>query len=227
MRPHNTPGTLITFCGLDGSGKTTQIELLKDFFEEMDLPVVLTKQPTDFVRKSDIFRTYMDQPDHDAYDYRALSLLCASDRVQHSNRVIMPLLEEGNIVISDRYYYCCLANLQARGYTEDRWIYEVAQSIPRPDFSFFLNVNPALAINRVRARPEEKNRYIDTALQYRLHEAFSRIAAKNSVTSIDSSFDPGAGALAIQAEVMRELNGVSNTDVVPARNCLPMGVAYV
>ena len=115
MRQNEKKGWLITFCGLDGCGKTTMINRLTADLEN-DYAVFLTKQPTDFVRKSDIFRTYMDCPDHDAYDYRSLSLLAASDRLQHVNKVIGPALEEGKIVLSDRYFYSCLANLRARGF---------------------------------------------------------------------------------------------------------------
>ena len=158
-------GKLITFCGLDGCGKTTQIRRLVKWLEDNGYKVYLTKQPTDFVRESEIFRTYMDSPEHEDYDYRALSLLCASDRVQHSNRVISQKLKEGYIVISDRYFYSCLANLIARGFNKDMWIYEIAKSIRKPDVSFFLNVPVEDAIARVRARPEEKDRYIDIGLQ--------------------------------------------------------------
>ena len=112
-------GRLITFCGLDGCGKTTQIARLAAYLEGRGVPVFLTRQPADFVRNTSIFRGYMDPPDRAPYDYRALSLLCAADRVQHSNRVILPKLEEGYTVISDRYFYSCLANLRARGYRRD------------------------------------------------------------------------------------------------------------
>ena len=137
MMDNLSTGKLITFCGLDGCGKTTQIRRLQQHLEGKGYKVYLTKQPTDFVRNSEIFRNYMDTPSHDEFDYRALSLLCASDRVQHSNRVINRRLEEGYVVISDRYFYSCLANLIARGYEQDGWIYEVARSIRRPDVAFF------------------------------------------------------------------------------------------
>jgi len=186
MKPHRLPGVLITFCGLDGCGKTTQIGLLRSFLEEMDISVCLTKQPTDAVRQSEIFRTYMDRPGHDEYDYRALSLLCASDRVQHSNRVIAPLLEDGNAVISDRYFYSCPANLYARGYTDDRWIYEISGFVPEPDLAFFLDVSVDTAVRRVRSRPDERGRYIDLGLQYRLREQYLRIARANGGVVIDA-----------------------------------------
>lgn len=119
MRANETKGLLITFCGLDGCGKTTMLRRLASDLENQNKDLLLTKQPTDSVRNSDIFRTYMDCPDHNAYDYRSLSLLAASDRIQHSNKVLEPAMQNGTIVISDRYFYSCLANLRARGFKED------------------------------------------------------------------------------------------------------------
>jgi len=180
MQKNEFGGKLITFCGLDGCGKSTQIKRLADWLESKGHKVYLTKQPSDFVRNSDIFRTYMDSAIHDAYDYRALSLLCAADRVQHTNRVISQKLKEGYVVISDRYYYSCLANLIARGFDNDMWIYEIAKSILQPDVAFFLNITVDEAIRRVRERPEEKDRYIDIQLQKKLHDLYITIARENS-----------------------------------------------
>ena len=107
MRENNTQGFLITFCGLDGCGKTTMLQrLATDLSGKYDL--FITKQPTTAVRETEIFRTYMDSPDHTAYDYRSLSLLAASDRLQHVNKVIEPAMQEKKIVLSDRYFYSCL-----------------------------------------------------------------------------------------------------------------------
>ncbi len=189
MRSNQTNGLLITFCGLDGCGKTTMIQHLVSDLETQHIEVFLTKQPTDFVRKSDIFRTYMDSPDHNAFDYRSLSLLAASDRVQHSNRIIEPEMKDGNIVISDRYFYSCLANLRARGFEKDKWIYEIAESIVKPDIAFFLDVPVETAIKRVRNRIAEKDRYIDMELQYRLREEYIIICRANGGVLI-STEDP-------------------------------------
>lgn len=188
MRINKTDGLLITFCGLDGCGKTTMINrLTADLKKSYD--VLLTKQPTDFVRNSDIFRTYMDCADHNAYDYRSLSLLAASDRIQHSNMVIEPAMKEGKIAVSDRYFYSCLANLRARGFTDDRWIYEIAESIVKPDIAFFLDVPVETAVRRVRSRAEEKDRYIDMELQYKLREEYIAICKANGGILI-STLDP-------------------------------------
>lgn len=182
MYKHSEKGLLITFCGLDGCGKTTMIRRLRDFLNNGGITPVLTKQPTNAVRQSEIFRTYMDSPEHDAFDYRSLSLLAASDRIQHANKVILPELKKGKIVISDRYFYSCVANLRARGYTEDCWIQEISGFIPLPDIAFFIDVPVSVAVSRVRNRPAEKDRFIDLPLQYRLHDEYRELSrTKNGI----------------------------------------------
>ena len=178
MRNNNTKGFLITVCGLDGCGKTTMLNrLIADLEKEHE--VFVTKQPTNEVRESKIFRTYMDSPDHDAYDYRSLSLLAASDRLQHVNKIIEPAMKEGKIVVSDRYFYSCLANLRARGFGHDKWIYEIAKSVVKPDIAFFFDVPVKTAVDRVRNRPEEKDRYIDMELQHKLRQEYLDICKAN------------------------------------------------
>lgn len=179
MKNNKSNGILITFCGLDGCGKTTMMKkVIADLEKEYD--ILVTKQPTDAVRNSEIFRTYMDSPNHDKFDYRSLSLLAASDRIQHSNKVIEPALKEGKIVISDRYFYSCLANLRARGYIKDKWIYEISKLIIKPDIAFFFDVPVKTAVARVRKRPDEKDRYIDMELQYKLRDEYIAICKANN-----------------------------------------------
>lgn len=178
MRKNETPGFLITFCGLDGCGKTTMMKRLITELEK-EHAIFVTKQPTNAVRNSEIFRTYMDCPDHDAFDYRSLSLLAASDRLQHVNKIIEPEMKSGKIVLSDRYFYSCLANLRARGFEQDEWIYEIAESVIKPDIAFFFDVPVEEAVARVRRRPEEKDRYIDMELQYKLRKEYVDICTSN------------------------------------------------
>jgi len=204
MYPHQQPGRLITFCGLDGCGKTTLIHLLQQHFITQGQSVFLTRQPTEHVRGSAIFRNFMDYPNHDAFDYRALSLLAASDRIQHSNRIILPQLVKGNTVISDRYFYSCLANLRARGYRQDKWIYEIVQSIPKPDFAFFLDIDVDLAVSRVRSRAAERDRYIDMDLQHALCEEYRAIAAANDGILLSSAQD----AQVTFAQILKHIEGV-------------------
>jgi dTMP kinase len=188
MRQNQTPGLLITFCGLDGSGKSTMMKrLIADLEPNYDLFV--TKQPTDAVRGSKIFRTYMDTPCHNAFDYRSLSLLAASDRLQHVNKVIEPQMYSGKMILCDRYFYSCLANLRARGYKGDKWVYEIASFMIQPDISFFFDVPVEEAVARVRKRPEEKERYIDIELQHKLREEYINICNQNNGVLISTTQD--------------------------------------
>ena len=88
-------------------------------------------------------------------------------------------MKSGKIVLSDRYFYSCLANLRARGFEQDEWIYEIAESVIKPDIAFFFDVPVEEAVARVRRRPEEKDRYIDMELQYKLRKEYVDICTSN------------------------------------------------
>lgn len=207
MQANTSKGFLFTFCGLDGCGKTTMLTKLKENLEN-DYKIFLTKQPTNAVRESAIFRTYMDSPNHEAYDYRSLSLLAASDRLQHVSKVIAPELARGSIVISDRYFYSCLANLRARGFTTDEWIYEIAESIIEPDVAFFFDVPVETAVARVRSREAEKDRFIDMDLQYKLREEYIRICKANNGILISTEVPPEESYAIVKKEVERVMKNV-------------------
>ena len=205
MRPNETSGYLFSFCGLDGCGKTTMLTRLEKELGEK-FPTFMTKQPTNAVRESDIFRTYMDNPDHDAYDYRSLSLLAASDRLQHVNKVVEPQMAQGKVVISDRYFYSCLANLRARGFENDQWIYEIAESVVKPDVAFFFDVPVETAVKRVRSRIEEKDRYIDMELQYKLRDEYIKICRTNNGVLISTEMPIEDCYAIVKREVERVMN---------------------
>ena len=207
MKPHGKKGKLITFCGLDGCGKSTLIRRLAEELEGEGEAVFLTKQPTDGMRKTEIFRTYMDCEDHSGFAYRSLSLMAAADRIQHVEHVVLPALDAGKIVISDRYFYSCLANLRARGFSDDRWIYEIAEQIPEPDCAFFLDVPVKIAVSRVRDRPEEKDRYIDMDLQYRLYSEYRRISFENRSVSVSTDCDLADSYQVVRTKVTEILEG--------------------
>jgi dTMP kinase len=166
-------GVLIVFCGLDGSGKTTLIERLTSVLKARGIEPIKTKQPTDQVRQSPLFQRVMYTPDFfSSIEYRAHSLVTVSDRIQHSLRFILPELDNGKVVISDRYFFSAITNLRARGYTEDRWIYELANHLPRPDLSFFCEAPFDLILQRLSRRPNEKNRFFDVDFNRRLYDEF-------------------------------------------------------
>ena len=179
------PGILISFCGIDGSGKTTQIEMLSSWFKQKGYRLTKTFQPTKEVRESALFRQFVDSGEHDGLEYRSLSLITISDRLQHSRHFILPKLMNSEIVLTDRYYYSALANLWARGYKNDKWIYEIAGFIPKPDIAFFMDTDFDVSLQRVRNRPNEKERFIDVEFDNELCRNMKQIGKESNGVFLD------------------------------------------
>jgi dTMP kinase len=150
--------------------------MLHAYLAAKEIPVFITAQPTETMRKSEVFREFIDNPAPQKYDYRSLTLFTAGDRLQHSNKVIEPILKRGVTVLSDRYFYSCIANHRANGYKDDTWLREIFTNVPEPDLAFFLDVDVETAVYRVRQRPNERNRWIDIQLWERLRKEYATLA---------------------------------------------------
>ena len=94
-------GTFITFEGIDGSGKTTQLRMLRDFLERAGCDVLLTREPGGTPVGNRLRAALLDA--HEEVDPLTELLVFAADRAQHVRRVLRPALEAGRIVFSDRY----------------------------------------------------------------------------------------------------------------------------
>ena len=204
MKPNSFKGRLITFCGLDGAGKSSMIDMLADYLQSCGKTVFLTKQPTDFIRNSEIFRNFQDSADHEGFEYLSLSLMAAADRVQHVSKVVRPMLDQFDYVISDRYIYSCLANLHARGYKDDGWLYTVSEYLIKPDVAFFIDVPVEHAIERIRRRPNEKDSYIDPQFQEVLRDEYRQMATWDDCCLIDGTWPMRAEC----AVIVQEINAI-------------------
>ena len=149
-------GILVVFEGLDGSGKTTQINLLKDWLEKENKIVHNTKQPTDFYRKDKRVRNYLDKGI--APNMYSIALLAAADRTYQNEVEIKPILSKGINIISDRYLYSSLAFFKARG-IEYEEISRLNKNIEKPDAVIFLDVKPKKALERVKIRDGENIKF--------------------------------------------------------------------
>lgn len=141
-------GVFICIEGLDGSGKTTQVELLSKKLEK-EFDVLCTSEPSkgligDFIRKSYLYGKNRLSPYVEA-------LLFAADRIEHVENEIIPALNKGKIVISDRYVFSSLA-YQGSGKIDLDWIQTVNKSILLPDLSIFLDVDPEKVLSRINSK---------------------------------------------------------------------------
>ena len=180
LTKNSYPGKLIVFEGTDGSGKTTQINKTFNYLKEKypNKKIVLIKQPTDRVRKSEMFTTMMFNENHNQINYRAVQLLTLSDRLQQNYDTIIPLLKDGAIILCDRYIYTSIANMEGRNYKKEKWFFEAIKEIIKPNISFLIYIDSDIAIARIKQRVEEKNRYFDEQLLHKVSKIFKKIRRK-------------------------------------------------
>ena len=190
LRSNPYPGKLIVFEGTDGAGKTTMISMTERYLAARGEKVLCVKQPTDLSRKTKLFQKMMYCARHEDIDYRAVQLLTMSDRIQHGTEVIEPALKAGTTVICDRYIYTSLANMLARGYTGERWFFEAAKHLLRPDLTFLAYVPPRIAVQRIRSRPSECHRFLDEGLLFRVAAAFREMAYREGFVVLDTCREP-------------------------------------
>ncbi|MDE2291466.1 MAG: dTMP kinase, partial [Elusimicrobia bacterium] len=145
------PGRLIVVEGLDGSGKSTQLEMLRESLEAQGAKVVTTRWNSselvsEAVKKAKRERTLTPA------SFAALNAADLSDRLEN---VILPALREGSIVLSDRYFYTALARDSVRG-NDPLWLRRLYDSVLRPDLTFYFRLPVETAIGRVLARTEDR-----------------------------------------------------------------------
>jgi len=137
-------GIFIVFEGPDGSGQSTQSELLAKWFEKKGQRVLVTKEPTNSLIGG-IIRVILEK--EWKVDMKTLQLLFTADRARHLNVEINPSLKRGINVISDRYI---LSTLAFGSIEEDlEWLKSINSKFPQPDLTFILNVPGKVCAERI------------------------------------------------------------------------------
>jgi len=146
----------ITFEGVEGSGKTTQVKLLAELLTEMGHKVTLTREPG-WGRLGELIRKIiLDKRDLELDPFSELCLFCA-DRAQHVRDFIKPKLQDGEIVICDRYFDSTVV-YQGYGRKLDKRLVNkiaVASTLDLiPDVTFLLNLPVREGLSRLQTRGE-------------------------------------------------------------------------
>jgi dTMP kinase len=171
-------GIFIVIEGLDGSGKTTQAILLAKKLSQR-YSVILTAEPSQgkigtFIREGCL---YEDK----RLPIEAEALLFAADRIEHIQKEIKPALDEGKLVICDRYVYSSLAYQGSSGLSLD-WIKTINARALQPDFSVFIDIAP----ERVLERLQRKKSVMETLeTQQKARDVYLQFFEKGELVRVD------------------------------------------
>jgi|HubBroStandDraft_1064217.scaffolds.fasta_scaffold270866_2 dTMP kinase len=209
LRPHGYPGKLIVVEGIDGSGKSTQLQLVKRYLEAKGLRPFFTEW-----NSADLVKTVTKRGKKKmSLTPMTFSLLHATDFAFRLVHNILPPLKAGMIVLADRYIYTAFARDVVRGCDRD-WVRRVYDFAPRPDRAFYFNVPIDVSVDRLisgRAKIKEYEAGMDMGLapdlvgcfrmfQGRILNEYRNIAADYGLTEIDATQSIGE-----QQQVVRHL----------------------
>jgi dTMP kinase len=174
---------LIAVEGIDGAGKTTIANHLCDFLSKKGYKCIVLKEPSESIYGK-MIKSLKSRPDPETE-----MELFLKDREMDVKDRILPALEEGKIVIMDRYYYSNIAYQSARGLNADR-IRELNERIaPKPDLVILLDLSPSKALERLKNREKlsifEEKDYLEKVRQKFLEIADERTVIINAERDLE------------------------------------------
>ncbi len=196
-------GMFITFEGGDGSGKSTQIQSVRDWFESRGREVIVTREPGGTELGTEIRRLVQNGPED--VDARTEALLYAADRAYHVATVIRPALERGAVVLGDRYIDSSLAYQGAArslGVDEIASLSAWATQGLYPSLTFLLDLPPEVGARRRTDAPDRMERESMDFHERVRHEYLrladaepERIVVIDAVGTVDEVFSEIRGVL--------------------------------
>ena len=196
-------GVFITFEGGDGSGKSTQIQSVRDWFESRGREVIVTREPGGTELGTEIRRLVQNGPED--VDARTEALLYAADRAYHVATVIRPALERGAVVLGDRYIDSSLAYQGAArslGVDEIASLSSWATQGLYPSLTFLLDMPPEVGARRRTDAPDRMERESMDFHERVRHEYLrladaepERIVVIDAVGTVDEVFSEIRGVL--------------------------------
>jgi len=220
LQPHGYPGTLITFCGVDGSGKTSLIEGIAAACRDAGYACLKTHTPTRRIRQDPLFRTMVGDPCatstprgssyESAGRVNVLGMLLSimGDLIQHATDTIIPALRRGEVVLCDRYVFTSQAEIGARSDLRETGpvLATLAAHVLEPDAAFGLAVSGETSARRVLARNDENDKAPPQPFLERQVSAYRSVFEANDLAVLDTERDVDgtlASALARLATIGR------------------------
>lgn len=187
-------GVFITFEGGEGCGKSTQLAMLADRFEEAGLMTEVLREPGG-TRLGELVRDLLLDPSHGELDARAELLLYEASRAQLVAERIVPALSIGSVVLCDRFMDSTVAYQgHGRGLELDEvtQLNEIATAGVTPDLTILLDIDPALGLERATEVGTDRLESEDMAFHARVRDGFLRLAAgePGRIVTVDANGTP-------------------------------------
>lgn len=144
LKPHSYRGKLIVVEGIDGSGKSTQIDLLAKWLNSQGMTVYFSEWNSSDLVKS----TTRQGKKEKMFTPTTFSLIQATDFADRWENHILPMLKAGAIVLADRYAFTAFARDVARG-VDRAWVRNLYSFAPQPDLALYFQVPLDVAIERI------------------------------------------------------------------------------
>ena len=173
----------ITFEGGDGSGKSTQVNLLKDYLDNLNFETIKTREPGG-TPSAEILRDLLTTGEVEKWTPMSEALLMWASRYEHLIQVIEPALNSGKNVICDRFYdstYAYQGVAHNLGIDKMEKLKEIIIGDIEPDVTFILDIDPKVGLKRSLDRPNQENRFESYNIDFhnKIRSAFLEIAKKN------------------------------------------------
>lgn len=138
-------GPFVVFEGIDGSGTTTQADRVSEYLNSRGIPTHLTSEPTNSLIGG-LIRSSLKK--HWSISPEGLQLLFAADRAHHLETEILPILEKGKVVITDRYYFSSIA-YGSVGVSDKEWLFDINKLFIKPDLVIYIRISTEKAMQRI------------------------------------------------------------------------------
>jgi len=172
-------GYFISFEGIDGSGKSTQIQKLAEFLERLGFEVIVTREPGGSIGGEEI-RKLLLQGEVDRWSAEAEILLFTAARRDHLERVILPALDDGKIVICDRFTDSTRMYQGMRGPNLRNLVDTLNERVINldPDLTILIDINPKISLKRAKSRKTVEERFEDfgVEMQLKMRKGFIELA---------------------------------------------------
>ena len=180
----------ITLEGIEGSGKTSSLKSITDLLDKKNISYVVTREPGGSSIGKELRAILLDPETEISPEVELLLML--SDRKDHVEKVILPNLEKGNWVVSDRFMDSSIAYQGGGRQLGKKLIISLSEylNLPQPDLTLLFDLPVETSLSRVKARGE-LDRFEKEELEFhnRIRKAYLDIAINNTdrIKVIDSS----------------------------------------